>query len=124
MFFKNIFYIVCGTFHLQFYFKKIPGKLVSIWVDKTNDLIGQRLHQAVSMAQDGTEWHNTRTDYGRNSPIIRTCLLYNRLECDTDVFNDSFPYFINALQLVHLDHDVCILFYVKKLINYLMIFIL
>ena len=34
----------------------------------------------------------------RNSLIIRINLLYNRLECDIDIFNDSFGLFVNALQ--------------------------
>ena len=39
-----------------------------------------------------------RTDYVRDSPIIRTCVLYNRLECNIDIFDDFFAHLVNSLQ--------------------------
>jgi hypothetical protein len=37
-----------------------------------------------------------KTDYERN-PINRICLLYNKMECDIDIYSDSSD-FINTLQ--------------------------
>ena len=47
----------------------------------------------------------------RGPTINRTCILYNRLECDIDILIDSFTYFVMVLQPPR--HDVRISFYVK-----------